>query len=73
MGVEIRNERVAPLLAPDFLILEARGITPQEHTGRGTPKKVALITEPIESLPKCFETSVSGTNSCNTLQKRDQI
>jgi hypothetical protein len=30
MGVEIRKERVAPLLAPLFLIPVARGITPHE-------------------------------------------
>jgi hypothetical protein len=66
IGVEIKNESVAPLLAPLFLILVARGITPQEHTGRGIPKTVAFTTELTFSLPKCFVTIESGTNSCIT-------
>ena len=64
MGVEIKKESVAPLLAPLFLILVARGITPHEQTGRGMPKIVDLITEAILSFPKCFVTIVSGTTSC---------
>ena len=45
-------------------MLVARGITPHEQTGRGIPKIVDFITEPIESLPKCSDTRLSGTNSC---------
>ena len=65
IGVEIKNESVAPLLAPDFLILVASGITPHEQTGRGIPKRVDFITESIFSFPRCFVTMVSGTSSCN--------
>ena len=64
MGVEIKKESVEPLLAPLFLMLVARGITPQEQTGRGIPKIVALMTDHTESLPKWFLTIVSGTISC---------
>ena len=64
MGVEIKNARVEPLLAPLFLILVAKGTTPQEQTGRGIPKTVAFITDSIELCPRCFETMVSGTSSC---------
>jgi hypothetical protein len=64
MGVDIRNESVAPLLAPDFLMEVANGITPQEHTGRGIPKIVDFTTEEILSFPKCLVTMLSGTNSC---------
>ena len=64
MGVEIKKESVAPLLAPLFLMLDASGITPQEHTGRGIPKIVDLITESMFCFPKCFVTMVSGTSSC---------
>jgi len=64
VGVEIRNESVAPLLAPDLLIEFANGITPHEHTGNGVPKRVALITKKTLLLPKCFVTKVSGISSC---------
>jgi hypothetical protein len=47
IGVDMRNERVAPLLAPDFLMEVAKGMTPQEQTGRGIPNNT--------ELPKCFE------------------
>jgi hypothetical protein len=42
----------------------ARGITPQEQTGRGIPKIVDLITEEMLSFPKCLVTMLSGTSSC---------
>lgn len=66
MGVEIRKESVAPLDAPDFLMLVAKGITPQEHTGKGIPKTVDLITDQMFSLPKCLVTKLSGISSCMT-------
>lgn len=69
MGVEIRKESVAPLLAPDFLIDVAKGITPQEQTGRGMPNIVDFTTEEILSLPKCLVTILSGTSSCKTPAK----
>lgn len=64
IGVEMRKDSVAPLLAPLFFILLARGITPQEQTGRGIPKIVDFITEEILSFPRCFVTMESGTSSC---------
>jgi hypothetical protein len=64
MGVEMRKDRVAPLLAPDFLMDVAKGMTPQEHTGRGMPKIVDFKTEEMLLLPKCFVTMLSGTSSC---------
>ena len=69
MGVEMRNESVAPLDAPDFLMLVAKGITPHEQTGRGIPKTVDFTTDQMFSFPKCLVTKVSGTNSCNTPAK----
>jgi hypothetical protein len=42
----------------------AKGMTPQEQTGRGIPNMVDFITEEILSLPKCFVTILSGTSSC---------
>lgn len=44
VGVEIKKEAVAPLLAPSFLICVATGITPQEHRGNGIPISVAFKT-----------------------------
>ena len=70
IGVEIRKERVAPLLAPDFLMEVAKGMTPQEHTGRGMPNTVDLTTEEMLSLPKCLVTMLSGTSSCKIPAKR---
>lgn len=64
MGVEIKKDSVAPLLAPLFLMLVASGITPHEQTGRGMPKRVDFITEKIFSFPKCLVTRVWGTSSC---------
>ncbi len=64
IGVEIRNESVAPLEAPDFLMDVASGITPQEQTGRGIPKTVDLTTDETLSFPKCLVTILSGTSSC---------
>lgn len=43
-GVEIKNEEVDPLEAPDFLRVTAAGMTEQEHRGRGTPKREAKKT-----------------------------
>lgn len=62
MGVEMRKGRVEPLLAPLLCILVAKGITPHEQTGNGTPNSVALITEPILLVPRCLVTKVSGIN-----------
>ena len=70
IGVDMRNESVAPLLAPDFLIEVAKGMTPQEQTGRGMPKIVDLSTEVMLFFPKCLVTILSGTSSCKIPAKR---
>jgi hypothetical protein len=64
MGVEMRKESVAPFEAPDFLMLVAKGMTPQEQTGKGIPKTVDFMTDQMFSFPKCLVTNVSGTSSC---------
>ena len=43
-GVESRKAVVAPLLAPWRRRDAATGITPHEHSGKGTPKRLALTT-----------------------------
>ena len=44
-GVEIRNDNVAPLLAPLLRSVTAVGNTLHEHKGRGTPSMVARKTD----------------------------
>ncbi len=55
-GVEIKNEAVAPRLAPCFLSDAAAGSTPQEQRGIGTPNNEAFITDITRPLPRCFAT-----------------
>ena len=43
-GVDIRKAVVAPLLAPCFRNDTAAGSVPQDHKGRGIPKRAALKT-----------------------------
>ncbi len=43
-GVLIRKPTVAPLLAPSLRRPSPAGITPQEHSGSGTPSRTALST-----------------------------
>ena len=43
-GVAIRNDTVAPLLAPSRLRDIAVGRTPHEHSGSGMPKRAASMT-----------------------------
>ena len=50
-GVEMRNEVVAPLLAPPRRSAMAVGITEHEHKGMGTPNNEARPTERKSSLP----------------------
>ena len=52
IGLEMRKLWTAPLLAPSFLRLWAKGTTEQEQTGRGIPNKVAFKTEEIEEINK---------------------
>ena len=50
-GVEIKNEDVAAVEAPDFRNVTAVGITEQEQSGSGTPKSEALKTSPKVFFP----------------------
>ena len=43
-GVAIRNDTVAPLLAPSRRRDIAVGSTPHDHRGRGMPKSAARMT-----------------------------
>jgi len=62
-GVEMRNAAVAPLLAPCFLRDAAAGSVPQDHRGKGIPKRAALATE--DSLPpaRCLATVAGLRNA----------
>jgi hypothetical protein len=53
-GVAMRKDIVAAFDAPSLWSDIAVGITPHEHSGRGTPSKVAFIIEPIEPPPRCL-------------------
>ena len=44
-GVAIKKETTAPLEAPSLYKAMAVGITPQEHSGKGMPNKVAYKTD----------------------------
>lgn len=54
VGVETRKDKILDFVAPSFSKEEAKGITPQEQTGRGTPKIVALIIDKNPGLPNCL-------------------
>jgi hypothetical protein len=53
-GVEIKNDSVAPLVAPLLYIEVATGITPHEQSGIGTPKIEAFKMDIIPGLPTFF-------------------
>ena len=44
-GVAMRNDTTAPGDAPSLRSDIAVGMTPQEHKGRGMPKRAAFTTE----------------------------
>ena len=71
VGVEIRNDRVDPLLAPCLLKEMDVGITPQEHRGSGIPNKAAFITESILPLPRCLATISGEKNTRRTPAKKN--
>ena len=52
VGVDTRKLKTELLLAPSFFKDDARGITPQEHTGSGMPNKVAFIIDPNLDFPR---------------------
>ena len=59
-GVEIRNPIAAPSLDPSFLRPRPAGITPQEHSGRGTPSITPFSTP---NFPRsCVEMSDLGSH-----------
>ncbi len=51
-GVEMRNDVVAPLLAPERRSWVAVGMTEQEHSGTGTPMIAAVPTDLTSSPPR---------------------
>ena len=51
--METRKARTLDVFAPSFFRELARGITPHEHTGRGTPKIVAFNMEAKPGFPRC--------------------
>jgi hypothetical protein len=64
-GVDMRNDVVAPLLAPCLRSDTAAGKTPQDHKGIGIPKKEALSTETNRPRPRCLATEPGLRNTRN--------
>ena len=58
-GVAIRNDAVAPSLAPWRFSDAAAGSTPQEQRGIGMPSSAALITLPNRPSPR-WRATVAG-------------
>jgi hypothetical protein len=58
VGVVIRKESTAPLLAPSFFKEVAAGMTEQEQRGKGIPKKEDFKTERKSPFPRCLETKL---------------
>ena len=46
-GVAMRNEAMAPFEAFSFLSPIAVGMTPHEHSGKGTPNSAAQTTDSL--------------------------
>jgi hypothetical protein len=59
------KDRVAPRVAPLFLIDMAAGTTPHEQRGRGSPAREAFITERIfpADVPRYSTIFWSGTRT----------
>jgi len=71
--VDIKKETDEPLEAP-FLKNEIPvGITPQEHSGSGTPRIAAFTTECLLFLPRYFDIIVFGKNTYNIPAKKKPI
>ena len=51
-GVAMRNDATAPLEARSFRRPMAVGITPQEHSGSGTPSSAAQTTAHLLSFDR---------------------
>lgn len=69
-GVEARKDAVAPRLAPCFLSVAARGMTPQEQIGIGTPIKAALNAQKKPRPPRCLRTYSLDISSDSMPAKR---
>ena len=64
-GVEIRKAVVAPLLAPCFRSDTAAGKTPQDHRGKGIPRRADFSTEIKRPRPRCLATEPGLRNTRN--------
>ena len=52
-GVAIRKDATAPFDAPSLRSDIAVGMTPQEHSGRGMPKRAAFTTDVKLGAARC--------------------
>ena len=64
-GVEMRNDVVAPLLAPCLRSDTAAGNTPQDHNGMGIPNMEAFSTDRKRPCPRCLATEPGLRNTRN--------
>jgi hypothetical protein len=71
VGVDMRKERTAPLVAPSLLSVIAAGMTLHEQRGRGIPNKAAFTTEKILFFPKCALTVLVSIKICSMPAKRN--
>lgn len=69
-GVEIKNDVVLPLDAPFLCMAIPVGITPQEQSGNGTPKREALKVDFNDCPPKYLLTNDCGTKACKIPAKK---
>jgi hypothetical protein len=65
-GVESRNDSVAARLPPCRLRDAPTGITPQEHSGNGTPNSAALNTGLKPRLPRWASSQRGETQTDST-------
>src|SRR5919197_4821110 len=70
-GVEIKNDTVAPFVAPCLVSRSAAGSTPHEHSGNGTPMAAAHRTEVIRPRPSSRTISRCGTTTASTPPSRN--
>ena len=66
VGVDTKNDMVAPLDAPSLLNQLEIGITPQEQKGSGIPARAALNTLPAPSCAKCLRIQLVGKKACKS-------
>ena len=70
-GVEIRNETVAPLVAPCRRKPSAAGSTPQEQSGSGAPIADAQSTDLTLPVPKKRISVRAGTSDREHARERE--